>query len=520
MVVGFDGSVIIANAAVCRMFGLDSAEVVGGLFGELFVQFEGFDDFTEIVLDAVAARSGILRRVTNVRIGDEFRSLSVTTSYLTDAEGGGLVAVIAVISDITEIRELRETELRQAQVIEGQLGELQDAYRDIEARNEALSVMMKRVQAARGLAIVFVAALFLAIGAWYVQPLDLFSGTSALGVGSAVGAGQSGIPRTMTLEPREFRSTIALSGRLAPGRVVEVVSPFESHVSAVHAEPGQRVARGDPLVALDTGLLAVDRRRAEVEYIGALDKLRELEDWENGAEMSRARREMRRARIALDDAERNLAQTAFLLDQGLIPAREHDAAERGRENRKLDLEAAVRELETVEAKGGEKARRAARLEVENAQGRLRELGRKLELAGIGAPISGIVVAAAGPGNKPLARGRPVAQGELLLTIADFERLAVITSVDEVDVRKLEAGQRAWITGPGFPGLRVGGGRRPRVVAGGQPLAAAERAEVRDRRHARRAGRGGPRPPAGGDVGECHGRRPQPPGGPAGPDRCG
>ena len=197
MVVGFDGSVIIANAAVCRMFGLDSAEVVGGLFGELFVQFEGFDDFTEIVLDAVAARSGILRRVTNVRIGDEFRSLSVTTSYLTDAEGGGLVAVIAVISDITEIRELRETELRQARVIEGQLGELQDAYRDIEARNEALSVMMKRVQAARGLAIVFVAALFLAIGAWYVQPLDLFSGTSALGVGSAVGAGQSGIPRTM-----------------------------------------------------------------------------------------------------------------------------------------------------------------------------------------------------------------------------------------------------------------------------------------------------------------------------------
>ncbi len=112
----------------------------------------------------------------------------------------------------------------------------------------------------------------------------------------------------------------------------------------------------------------------------------------------------------------------------------------------------MRELETVEAKGGEKARR----EVENAQGRLRELGKKLELAGIGAPISGIVVAAAGPGNKPLARGRPVAQGELLLTIADFERLAVITSVDEVDVRKLEAGQRAWITGPGFPGLRVAG----------------------------------------------------------------
>ena len=455
MVIGFDGSVRLANAAVCRMFGLDPAAVIGGRFGALFVQREGFDEFTQIVLDAVAARSGIARRVTRVRLGDALRSLSVTTSYLTGAEGHR-VAVIAVVSDITAIRELRETELRQAQVIETQLGELQAAYRDIEARNAALSVMMKRVQAARGLAVVFVAVLFLAIGAWYVRPLDLFGATAAPGAGAAVEAGPSELPQTMTVEPRAFQSTIALRGRLAPGRVVEVVGPFESHVSAVHAEPGQRVAEGAPLVALDTGRLAVELRRAEVEHIHALDKLRALDDWENGAEMARARRALRRARIALDDAERNLARAAFLLEQGLIPAREQEEAERGRESRKLDLEAAVREMEAVEAQGGEEARRVARLEVEDAQGRLRALEEKLDLAEVGAPIAGVVVAAAGAGDKPLARGRPVAQGELLLSIADFERLSVLASVDEVDVRKVEAGRRAWITGPGFPGLRIEG----------------------------------------------------------------
>jgi len=50
----------------------------------------------------------------------------------------------------------------------------------------------------------------------------------------------------------------------------------------------------------------------------------------------------------------------------------------------------------------------------------------------------------------------VTQGELLLRIADFERLAVVTHVDEVDVRKIEAGQAASVTGPGFPGLQIGG----------------------------------------------------------------
>ena len=461
MVVDFDGSVRIANPAICRMFGLDPAATVGRLFGELFVSFEGFDEFTQIVLDAVVDRRGTERRVTNVQIGDELRSISVTISYLKASAGAGegrteRVALIAVVSDITEISELRETELRQARVIKEQLGELQDAYREVEARNEALSVMMKRVRAARGVALLFVVSLFLGIGVWYIQPLDRFGATASPEARSGGEAGDPGSLRTMTVEPEDFRSTIALRGRLAPGHVAKVVSPFEGHVSAVHANPGQRVAEGDPLVDLDTGQLAVEYRRAEVEHIRALDKLVELEDWEDGAEMARARRTLRRAKNALDDAERDLTRAAFLLEQGIIPAREHEEAQRSRENRKLDFEAAERELEAVEAKGGEEARRVARLEAENAQGQLQEHEEKLALAAVSAPIAGIVLAAESLEDRPLARGRMIAQGELLLSIADFERMSVTASVDEVDVRKIEAGQRAWITGPGFPGLRIEG----------------------------------------------------------------
>ncbi|MCY4077387.1 MAG: PAS domain S-box protein, partial [Acidobacteria bacterium] len=181
VVIDFDGSVRIANAAFCRMFGFDPDEAIGSSFGELFIAFEGFDGFTQIVIDAVAERGDIARRVTRVRVGEERRSLSVATSCLLAGEER--VAVIVVVSDITEIRELRETELRQAAVIETQLGELQGAYRDLEARNEALSALTKRVRAARGAAMLFVMVLFLAIGAWYVRPLDLFSATAARDTG-------------------------------------------------------------------------------------------------------------------------------------------------------------------------------------------------------------------------------------------------------------------------------------------------------------------------------------------------
>ena len=454
MVIGFDGAVRLANAAVCRMFGLDTDEALGRYFGEIFIALEGFDEFTQIVLDAVAERGDTARRVTRVQVGEELRSLSVTTSCLMAGEKR--VAVIVVVSDITEVRELREMELRQAALIETQLGELQGAYRDLEARNEALSAMTKRVRTARGAALLFVMVLFVAIGAWYVRPLDLFSATAALDTGPGVEAGDAGALPAVTVQPREFRSTIALKGNLAPGRVAEIVSPIESHVSALHAVPGDRVAAGDPLIDLDTGQLTAEHRRAQIEHIKAHDRLIDIEEWENSADMARARRALRRSKIALDDAERNLGRTAFLLEQGLVPASQHEDAQRQRQNRLLDIEEARRELEAVKAKGGEEARRVAGLEARTAEERLRAHEEKLDLARVRAPIAGIVMAAEGPRARPLTRGSPVGQGELMLSIADLERLSVVTHVAEVDVRKVEAGQRAWISGPGFPGLRVEG----------------------------------------------------------------
>ncbi len=457
IVIDFDGSVRMANATFCRMFGFDSDDTIGRSFGELFVEFEGFDEFVQIVFDAVIERGDMARHITRVRVGEESRSLSITTSCLMSEEASRTqrVAIIAVVSDITEVRELRETELRQATLIKTQLGDLQNAYRELEARSETLSVMRRRVRTVRGVAMLFVLVLFLVIGAWYVRPLDLFSVTAS-NARPVIEAGSLAALRTVTITPREIRSTIALQGHLAPGRVTEIVSPVESHVSAVHAVPGNRVAEGDPLIDLDTGQLVEDHRRVQVDHIKAHDRLVEIENWENSADMTRARRAVRRAKVALDDAERDLGRTTFLLEQGLVPASQHEDAQRQRQNRILDVEEAERELEVVRARGGDEAMRVAQLEARTAEDRLHAHEKRLELARIKAPIAGIIMAADSTRAKSLTKGRSVVQGELLLSIADLERLSVVTSVDEVDIRKVGAGQQAWITGPGFPGLKVEG----------------------------------------------------------------
>ena len=174
LVVGFDGTVRTLNDAACRILGLRRDGTVGRTFGEIFVETEGFDEFTQIVLDAALSRSSMERHVTDVRIDGRTRSLAVSISYLDAARGGDRAGVIAVITDMTEIREFRENELRLAKEIEAQHGKLRKAYGEIESRNAMLSQMLKKIQVARGMATFLVIGLFMVVGIRYLQPLGDF----------------------------------------------------------------------------------------------------------------------------------------------------------------------------------------------------------------------------------------------------------------------------------------------------------------------------------------------------------
>jgi len=69
MVIDFDGSIRMANSTDYRMFGLNPEETLGRSFGEAFIEFDGFDTFTEAILDAVAERRNEAHRVARVRGG-------------------------------------------------------------------------------------------------------------------------------------------------------------------------------------------------------------------------------------------------------------------------------------------------------------------------------------------------------------------------------------------------------------------------------------------------------------------
>ena len=195
----------------------------------------------------------------------------------------------------------------------------------------------------------------------------------------------------------------------------------------------------------------------------ARDRVDELEDWSNHVEVSRARRVVSKDRIALETRKNRLSQAAFLLEEGVIPALEHEAAEREYRDQLLDVQSAEEDLRILLDKGAADAR-VARLELDNARARLRNLEDTIRNAAVDATVAGVVMhPGRGAGaqqareqRQRLTKGASVQQGERLLTIGDLDGVAVVGKVDEVDVVTIHPGHPATIVGDAFPGVELHG----------------------------------------------------------------
>ena len=461
LTVGADGRIGMLNPAAARLLGLDDDAAQGKTIAEVFLNREGLEAFNDSLLAAVYDEAVGARSTVGLPLADGTeRSVAVTTSYLVSrGDETRRIGIVAVLEDVTEMEAL-------AAATRSQNAELRDAYREIEAKNTALDSALKKIVVARWLAMLVVVLLF-GGAAWYV-----WHDAGAMFPQIAAVASDTPPDRlTVTLAPRRLVSTLSFVGRLGPRREVRVTSRSSGKVARVFFEYGDRVAAGTTLVELDTGETSRRYREARAAYLEARDKLRELEDWENSQEMARVRQAVALAGMELEARESKVTETSLLLEQGVIPTSEHEAAEQQFEAQRVRYEATQQDLEAARRKADADAVGIARLRLENAETRMAELEASLADAVIRAPIGGVVMQ---PGSergrrsgedgdgRPLAAGRLVSEGGYLLSIGDLGGLAVAGGMDEVDVVKVKPGQRVRISGDAFPDL-VFEGRIERIA---------------------------------------------------------
>lgn len=454
--VGRDGMVIDFNPAASALLGLDSNAVLGQSFATIFLADERNDAFAQAMVDSMHEANVVHNQIVAYHRADAVLTLSLSTSFLKDKRGDRQ-GVIAVFRDITEIEKLREAEKNLNEELKENNRKLSEAYLNLEDGNKRLQSALKQMHMARmiatGFVILFIAGVELAT--WRQGgSIDTSSGSAAKD--RAAAAMESSI---VTVARKPFHSRIKLTGVIQPVEVVNIPSSLSGYVLEMHVRYGDRVERGQPLFTQGTEETAVQFREAEVARIDAMEKLRHVENWNAGPEVARARRALTRAKDTLDSLRLQLEESQRLLDLGIVPKSEHRGLQERVAAADMEHRSAQEDLQNTLNQGGKEARRTAQLRLANAEFRMRELENKIRSARVLAPVSGVVLLPP-EGKDGVSRrvevGTKLQEGAVAISIGNLEGVSVKTLVDEIDIRKLQVGQKVLISGDAFPGITLEG----------------------------------------------------------------
>lgn len=302
------------------------------------------------------------------------------------------------------------------------------------------------------------------------------------------------------IAPRPVDVRLGVVGKIAAAEIVTITAPFDGNIKSLEVEEGQRVAAGQRLFEMDMTQLDMQRRQALSEQIKARKALSDIDHWESGPDVARARQAVLSARLSLNDTRGKLLETRRLYERGIVPRMERDALIQQEKMQSLAVTSAEAELANTRQRGKGEARQLAEMELANASAAVDALGTDAS-GTVTAPFAGVVIRIPGNANArqdatgdPLLAGARVTQGQGLLAVASVERVNVVAKVDETDLNQLRPGQQVEIRGDGFRDLVLSGelesigvqglegdsqaGTMYRIVIALPPLTAAQQRVVR------------------------------------------
>lgn len=336
-------------------------------------------------------------------------------------------------------------------------GELKQAYFEVEKTNKALKESVRKGQITRMAA----AALFLLL----LAGVGLYSWSrKIIPEGLVPGIAESKVERsgapTFAVTPQPIAATLTMTGSFEPLNVVQVTSPVAGKVKEVFRTYGELVKEGQVILTLDTTELEVRAREAQTAWIKAEQRLKEIEEWEEGPEVTRVRRSLTRAKLALDAEKKSFEDTERLFGKGIVPAAEYESSRQQYLNQQMDYQATEEELRSTIAKGDAENKKIIRFERDNALAKVKEAEAQLLQAKVVAPVSGLLLVNLGGGEgrevKQVKKGLSLQPGDLLFSIGNLNGYTIKSKVDETDVSKVQTGQKVKVTGDAFAGHQLEG----------------------------------------------------------------
>jgi len=245
--------------------------------------------------------------------------------------------------------------------------------------------------------------------------------------------------RLANVERGNVVATVSASGTLAAVTTVQVGSQISGQIKELLVDFNSPVKKGDLLARIDPETYQLKVRQAEADLEAA-----RTASLQRQADAAAMRSQVVRARIAWDDAKRDLERKQSLVQKGFISAADLDKAT-------FTEKAAAETIRTTEAQV-----RSADAQVANAAAVVRQreaalasARNDLDKTSITAPVDGVVIA------RQVDAGQTVAASlntpTLFIIAQDLREMEVQVAIDESDIGRIAADQPASFTVDAFPG---------------------------------------------------------------------
>jgi HlyD family secretion protein len=267
-----------------------------------------------------------------------------------------------------------------------------------------------------------------------VAAVLLFTGINRRRAGTSV--------RAEKVVRQEIASVISTNGKIEPVNSFEAHAPAPATVKNVLVAEGDHVKAGQLLVQLDDADGRAQAARALAQLRSAEASLHAIKTGGTQEEVLTIRSDLTKAQAERDDAQRNLQAVQRLRQNGAASPAEVEAAE----NRVKKAEADTQLLQ-AKLNGRFSTPEVAKVEASAAEARAAYAAAEelLRHSNVTAPFAGTVY------QVPVKRGSYVNGGELLVQVANLEKVRVRAFVDEPEIGRLAKGQTVEVKWDATPG---------------------------------------------------------------------
>ena len=236
-------------------------------------------------------------------------------------------------------------------------------------------------------------------------------------------------------------STLTTNGKVEPLEWAAVHSEIAGPIARVHVQRGQSVQQGQILATIAVTDAKAELSSAQSRIAQARSQLDVLQSGGPAPEIAEIESGVQRARADLEAAKREVATLERLTAKKAATEAELVAARERVRTAELQMESLERRRRSLVT---EPDRRAAQAKIQEAQSGAESATRRIASGVVRSPISGIVY------GLDARAGDFVQPGQLIARVGQLSKLRVILYVDEPELGRVAKGMPVTITWDALP----------------------------------------------------------------------